>query len=79
MKTMTGKIVSTGKMEKTVVVEIESFRPHPLYKKIIRRSKRILVHNGAIEVKVNDLVKIGEIRPLSKKVNFKILSVEKKA
>ena len=70
-----GKVVSV-KMNKTVVVEIKLRKKHPLYRKILIRSKRIKVHNDQ-EVRVGQLVKIEETRPYSKEVHFKILEVIK--
>ncbi len=77
MKVLTGKIVGINRMTKTVTVEIESFRKHPLYKKIVRRSKKILVHLEGPEVKWGDKVRIGEVRPISKNKHFKVLEVVK--
>lgn len=73
-KQMIGKVVST-KMEKTVVVEITSARPHRLYKKVIRRSRRFKVHNENEKIVVGDKVRIGETKPLSKEKHWKVLEV----
>ena len=51
MKMMIGKVVSVG-MQKTIVVEVERQKVHPLYKKIMRVSKRYKVHNENVKVKV---------------------------
>lgn len=72
MKTLIGKVVST-KMQKTVVVEVQTSRPHPLYKKIVKRKKRYKVDNEALELKVGDKVEIIEMRPISKEKKFKVL------
>ncbi len=77
MKVLTGKIVGFNKMPKTVTVEIESFRKHPLYKKIVRRSKKILAHFEGQEIKIGDKVRMGETRPISQNKHFKILEVVK--
>ena len=75
IKVLTGKVVSCGKIPKTATVEIESRRPHPLYKKLVKKNQKFLVHLEGLEVKVGDVVKIGEIRPISKRKHFKILEV----
>ncbi|MBI3380030.1 30S ribosomal protein S17 [Candidatus Gottesmanbacteria bacterium] len=71
MKNIIGKIVST-KMMKTIVVEVARQRVHPLYKKIMRRTARIKVHNEDETLKVGDMVKITSTRPLSKTKHFKV-------
>lgn len=58
--------VASDKMNKTVVVAIESRVPHPKYGKIIVRTKRYKAHDENNECKVGDIVRIRETRPLSK-------------
>ena len=69
-------LVESVKMQKTVVVNIESKVKHPLYKKLIKRSKKIKAHDE-IGVSVGDKVKIIETKPISKEVNFKVVEVIK--
>ena len=76
-KIFIGKVVST-KMQKTLVVAVQRERAHPLYKKLVRSSKRFKVHNENAEIKVGDSVKIGEIRPMSSQKRWKVLEVVKK-
>jgi len=75
-KLLVGTVVS-DKMEKTVVVEIESRKPHPLYRKLLKRRKRLKVENtrGA---KIKDRVKVKESRPLSKTKRFKVVEIIKR-
>jgi small subunit ribosomal protein S17 len=75
MKKLKGKVVST-KMDKTVVVEVESYRIHPLYKKRMKRKKKYYVHDekGVAE---GTVVTIGEIRPISKTKRWKIIERSK--
>ncbi len=68
-----GTVVST-KMQRTIVVEVEMNKKHPLYKKIIKRSKKIKAHDD-LGVKTGQKVKIGETKPISKNVHFKTLEV----
>lgn len=75
MKIFEGVVVST-KMNKTIVVEITRRTPHPLYKKLIKRSSKFNVDNTGFEnVEVGNKVKIVETRPISKNKYFKILSL----
>ena len=73
-KTLTGKVISR-KMQKTVVVEVESSRPHPLYKKIIKKRKKFKVHNENLKLKVGDKVEIVQTRPISKEKHFKVAKI----
>ena len=72
MKILTGKVVSI-KMQKTIVVEIENAKRHPLYHKIIRKRKKIKVHNESFKLKVGDKVEIVSTRPISKEKHFKVV------
>lgn len=73
-KVKIGEVVS-DKMDKTVIVEIESRVPHPKFKKIVKRSKRLHVHDENAAAKVGDKVRIVETRPLSKMKRWRILEV----
>jgi small subunit ribosomal protein S17 len=59
-------VVVSDKMEKTVVVEVETVQRHPLYGKIVRSFKRYMAHNEDNKAKTGDFVQIVETRPLSK-------------
>lgn len=78
VKVLIGKVVSCGKIPKTATVEIESRRPHPLYKKLVKKNKKFLVHVEGQELKAQDRVKIGETRPISARKHFKVLEVLRK-
>ena len=65
-RVMQGTVVS-DKMDKTVIVEVERRVTHPLYKKIVRRSKKYVAHDESNALKIGDLVRIQECRPLSKR------------
>lgn len=77
MKIFEGVVVST-KMQNTAVVEITRKIAHPLYKKLLKRSKKHKVHTEGVSVKVGDTVKIVEVKPISKDKHFKIYIAEKK-
>lgn len=74
-KTFTGQVVS-DKMTATIVVSMDYQRRHPLYKKIIRKSKKIYVDNN-LSAKVGDIVMVREIRPLSKLKRFTTVKIIK--
>jgi len=60
-----GEVIS-DKMERTVVVEVKRAHAHPLYHKLVRKSKKLYAHNPENKAKKGDRVKIKECRPLSK-------------
>lgn len=70
-------IVVSVKMNKTAVVEVTRRTPHPLYKKLLKRSKRFKVDIGELKISVGDRVGMTETRPISKDKHFKILEVIK--
>ena len=71
-RVLTGLIVS-DKGDKTVVVNVERKVKHPLYGKIIRRSKKYHAHDEANEFKAGETVRIEEIAPISKLKTWKVL------
>lgn len=75
--TMTGVVVS-DKMDKTVVVRIDSVTRHSIYKKVIRRSRKVKAHDEKNVAKIGDMVKIVRTRPLSKDKRWKLMEVVKK-
>jgi small subunit ribosomal protein S17 len=75
-KTFTGKIISL-KMNKTAVVEIITRAPHPLYKKLIKKSKPFKADTGEMTLVVGQKVKIVETKPISKGKFFKVMEVVK--
>ena len=66
-------VVVSNKMQKTVTVLVERKVKHPLYGKIIRRSKKYHAHDEKGEYKVGDVVRIQECRPLSKLKTWEVL------
>lgn len=72
-KSEVGEVTSI-KMTKTVVVEVVSKTKHPLYKKLIKRTRRFKAHDD-IGVKLGQKVKIVETKKYSKDVHFKVLEV----
>lgn len=76
MKIFEGIVVSGGK-NNTVVVEVSRRTPHPLYKKLIRLSKKLKADTTGIEVMIGEKVKIAETRPMSKDKYFKVIEIIK--
>lgn len=72
-------MVTSDKMAKTVVVEIETVTHHPLYKKALRRSRTVKAHDEDNTAKVGDRVRIVETRPLSKEKRWRVVEVLKRA
>ncbi|OGC15129.1 30S ribosomal protein S17 [candidate division WOR-1 bacterium RIFOXYC2_FULL_37_10] len=68
-------IVVGSKMNKTVVVQIETVFSHPKYSKVVRVYKKFLVHDEKGESKIGDLVQIMETRPISKRKFHRIVKV----
>jgi len=76
-KTRIGTVVS-DKMDKTIVVSVSRTTRHPLYGKIIRRSKNYKAHDQDNQCRVGDKVKIMETRPLSKDKRWRVAEVIEK-
>ena len=77
-KTRTGLVVS-DKMAKTVVVAIERRVPHPVYGKMVTRTKRLKAHDEENSAKVGDTVRIVETRPLSKDKRWRVVEIMQRA
>lgn len=77
-KTRQGVVVSAG-ADKTCVVRVEERKPHPLYGKMMTRSKKFHTHDEKNECGVGDTVVIMETRPLSKLKHWRLVEVIEKA
>ena len=73
-KTRYGKVVS-DKMDKTVVVAVETPRRHPVYKKTIRRAVKYKAHDEKNQCRPGDMVRIVETRPLSKDKRWRVAEI----
>ncbi len=73
-KTRFGRIVS-NKMDKTVVVAVETLRHHPLYKKTIKRTVKYKVHDENNKCGLGDKVRIIETRPLSRQKYWRVAEI----
>ena len=77
-KTRVGLVVS-DKMEKTVVVSIERRVQHPVYGKMIRRTKKLKAHDETNDAKTGDTVRIMETRPMSKDKRWRVVEIVERA
>lgn len=77
-KTLRGYVVS-DKMQKTIVVDVEDRVKHALYGKVMRKNKKVKVHDEANEAHVGDLVLIMETRPLSATKRWRLVEILEKA
>jgi len=72
-------VVLSDKMDKTIVVRVDSVTRHPVYKKVMRRSRKIKAHDEKNTANTGDKVKIVECRPLSKDKRWRLVEVVEKA
>ena len=71
--------VKSDKMDKTIVVAIETLTLHPLYKKYVKRIKKVKAHDEGNTAKIGDRVRVIECRPLSKEKHWKLAEVLERA
>ncbi len=77
-KVLRGTVVS-DKMDKTIVVEIETTKSHPLYGRRVKYTKKFKAHDENNEAKIGDVVEVMETRPLSKDKHFRLVRIVEKA
>lgn len=77
-KVRTGIVVSDAR-DKTITVRIDGSRSHPVYKKTVRRSSKLHVHDERNDASVGDLVRIVECRPLSKLKRWRLDDIVERA
>lgn len=77
-KVQVGKVVS-DKMDKTIVVAVETYKKHPLYAKRIKYTKKFKAHDENNQAKLGDIVKIMETRPLSKDKRWRLVEIVEEA
>lgn len=77
-KVRTGIVVSDAR-EKTVTVAIELQFPHPKYKKIVKKTRKLHAHDESLEAKVGDTVKIMETKPQSKTKRWRVTELVERA
>jgi len=77
-KQKVGRVVSS-KMEQTVVVAVDYLRPHPIYRKTVRKTNKFYAHDENNDCKLGDTVRIEETRPLSKLKRWRVTDVLERA
>lgn len=77
-RTVIGRVVS-NRMNKTIVVRLERRVPHPLYKKYVKSSMKLLAHQEGSECQEGDLVAIAECRPISKRKSWRLQKIIERA
>lgn len=77
-KTLTGVVVS-DKMDKTVVIAVDQYVRHPIYNKIMKKTKKYKAHDEENACRIGDKVKVMETRPLSKDKRWRVAGVIEKA
>ncbi len=77
-KVLRGKVVS-DKMDKTITVEISTYKSHPLYGKRTKFSRKFKAHDELNEAKIGDIVIVAETRPLSRDKHFRLIKIVEKA
>ena len=77
-KSMIGTVIS-DKMDKTVVVAVETSVAHPIYKKTVKRTYKLKAHDEENACKVGDRVLVMETRPLSKDKRWRVVEIVEKA
>ncbi len=77
-KTLVGQVVST-KMAKTIVVEVTRQKSHPLYRRVVARSKKFYAHDEQQTARVGDFVSIEETRPLSRLKRWQLKEIVKRS
>lgn len=77
-KVLTG-VVTSNKMDKTATILIERLIEHPLYHRVVKKSKKILVHDQNNNCHIGDKVRIMETRPLSKRKRWRVVEITERA
>ncbi len=78
VRTVSGRVVS-NKMDKSVTVQVERFVKHPIYKKFVKTTSKVMAHDENNECNIGDLVTIKESRPLSKNKTWALVSIDERA
>lgn len=72
-------VVTSAKMDKTVVVETQRLTRHPLYERVLRRTTKFKAHDEANECNEGDEVEIEECRPISRTKSWRVIDILKRA
>ena len=72
-------MVSSNKMEKTISVSVERKLMHPIYGKLVKKTKKFMAHDDSNACQIGDVVRIMETRPLSKNKRWRLVEIIEKA
>jgi len=72
-------VVSSDRMDKSIVVMVESKKKHPIYGKFIKQSNKFVAHDEKNDCNIGDTVKIMEVRPLSKSKRWRLVEILERA
>ena len=71
-------MVTSDKMDKSITVAVERTYQHPVYKKIVRRTKKVLAHDESNQCQIGDVVRIVESKPLSRRKRWRLQRIVSK-
>ena len=77
-RTLSGRVVS-NKMDKSITVQIDRFVKHPIYKKFVKKSTKVMAHDAENACQIGDTVTVKESRPLSKNKTWALVSIDERA
>lgn len=77
-KERTGLVVS-NKMDRSIVVEIETRKKHPIYGKFVKQTNKFMAHDEKNDCNIGDTVRISEVRPLSKNKRWRLVEIIERA
>jgi len=77
-KLVQGRVVSEAS-DKSIVVQVETRKQHPVFRKMVKRSKRFMAHDEKNECRVGDTVSIMETRPLSRRKRWRLVEIVERA
>ncbi len=72
-------VVTSNKMEKSIVVTVERKKKHPIYGKFVKQSKKFVAHDETNDCNIGDTVKIMETKPLSKNKRWRLVEIIERA
>lgn len=78
VRTLSGRVVS-NKMDKSITVVVERFVKHPIYKKFVKKSTKVMAHDENNECQIGDVVTVKESRPLSKRKCWTLVNIDERA
>jgi small subunit ribosomal protein S17 len=72
-------LVTSNKMDRSIVVEIETKKKHPIYGKFVKQTNKFMAHDEKNDCNIGDTVKIMETRPLSKNKRWRLVEIIERA